>query len=131
MTLVSYTAPGATYDANTAAQQKIFDCDTGVFGPGSYTLTVSNPHSYFQVDFVSGYAIDKLGPPASNIFYSAQTRLFSADNGGTHAVRTSPASLSGTVYLDANNNGTMDAGERPIAGVDGHGSLADRPPNRS
>ncbi len=116
-TLVSYTAPGATYDANTAAQQQMFDSDSGVFGPGTYTLTVSNPHSFFQVDFVSGYAIDKLGPASSNIFYSNQNRLFSADNGGTHAVRTAPASLSGTVYLDANNNGTMDAGERPIAGV--------------
>jgi phage terminase small subunit len=116
-TLASYTAPGATYDANTAAQQQIFDSDMGVFGPGTYTLTVSNPHSYFQVDFVSGYAIDKLGPAASNIFYSAQNRLFSADNGGTHAVLTSPASLTGTVYLDSNNNGNMDTGERPIAGV--------------
>jgi hypothetical protein len=116
-TLVSYTAPGATYDVNTAAQQKIFDTDTGVFGPGTYTLTVSNPHSYFQVDFVSGYAIDRLGAPNSNIFYGSQNRLFSADNGGTHAVLASPASLSGSVYLDSNNNGAIDAGERPIAGV--------------
>ena len=61
-TLVSYTAPGAAFDANTAAQQKIFDTDTGVFGPGTYTLTVSNPHSYFQVDFVAGSAIDQVGP---------------------------------------------------------------------
>jgi len=63
--LVSYTAPGATYKANAAAQQQIFDSDTGVFGPGTYTLTVSNPHSYFQVDFVGGYTIDKLGPAAA------------------------------------------------------------------
>ncbi len=117
LTLVSYTAPGSTFDANTAAQQQIFDCDTGVFGPGTYTLSVSNPHSYFQVDFVSGYAIDKLGSANSNIFYSAQTRLVSADNGGTHALRTSPASLTGIVYLDSNNNGKIEPGERPVAGV--------------
>ena len=110
-TLVSYTAPGPKFDANTASQQKIFDTDTGVFGPGSYTLTVSNPHSYFQVDFVGGYAIDRLGPANSNIFYSAQNRLFSADN-CRHA-RTSwrrPASLTGTVYRDANNNGVDRSG---------------------
>ena len=28
-----------------------------------------------------------------------------------------PASLSGYVYVDANNNGVFDAGETPIAGV--------------
>jgi hypothetical protein len=116
-TLVSYTAPGASYDANTAGKQKIFDSDTGVFGPGTYTLAVSNPHSYFQIDFVGGFAIDKLGPAGSNIFYSAQARLFGADNGGTRAVRTSPASLTGTVYRDANNNGLLESGELPLAGV--------------
>jgi len=116
-TLVSYTAPVSAWDPSTAAQQKIFDTDTGVFGPGTHALTVSNPHSYFQVDFVSGYAIDRLGPAGSNIFYSNQNRLASADNGGSRAVLASPAALSGTVYRDANNNGTIDAGELPLAGV--------------
>ena len=116
-TLVSHTAPGAAFDANTAAEQKIFETDGGVFGPGNYTLTVSIPHSYFQVDFVGGYAIDHLGPASSNIFYSSQSRLFSADNGGTHAVLASPASLAGSTYGDANNNGAIESGERPIAGV--------------
>ena len=115
--LVTYTAPSATYNANTAAQQKIFDIDSGVFGPGTYTLSVSNPHAFFQIDFISGSAIDQFGAAASNIFYSNENRLFSADNGGTHAVLSSPAMLSGTVYRDANNNGAIDAGEQPIAGV--------------
>ena len=95
----------------------MFDSDSGVFGPGSYTLDVSIPHSFYQIDFVAGWAIDRLGPAGSNIFYSAQNRLFSADNSGTHAVLASPVSLSGSVYLDANNNGVIDSGERPIAGV--------------
>jgi parallel beta-helix repeat protein len=116
-TLVSYTAPSNTYDATKAAQQKIFQTATGVFGPGTYTLSVSNPHSYFQVDFVSGAAIDHFGASTSNIFYSNQNRLFSADNGGTHAVLSSPATLTGTVYRDTNNNGIVDAGELPIAGA--------------
>ncbi len=116
-TFVSYTAPSATFDATKAAQQQLFESDSGVFGPGSYTLTVSNPHSYFQVDFVSGSAIDHFGASSSNIFYSNQNRLFSADNGGTHAVLSSPATLTGTVYRDTNNNGAFDAGELPISGV--------------
>ena len=53
----------------------------------------------------------------SNIFYSAQNRLISADNGGTHAPLANPSRISGFAYLDANNNGKMDANERPIAGV--------------
>jgi hypothetical protein len=115
--LVTYTAPGKDFDPNTASQQQIFDVDTGVFGPGTYTLTVSNPHSYFQVDFVNGFAIDRFGPAGSNITYSAQNRLASADNGGKRSVRTSPGSLTGSAYLDANNNGVFDANERPIAGA--------------
>jgi hypothetical protein len=115
-TLVSYTAPGPTFVAAQAAQQ-IFDIDTGVFGPGDYTLTVTIPHSYYQVDFVWGSAIDHFGPEGSNIFYSAQNRLFSADNDGTHPVIANGGSLSGFAYYDANNNGQVDINERAISGV--------------
>lgn len=117
LTLVSYTSPSSSFSSNTAYKQQIFDYDTNVFGPGTHTLTVSNPHSYYQVDFVSGHAIDKFGPAGSNIFYTTQNRLISADNGGTRSVLASPASLTGSVYRDANNNGTIDAGEQAIAGV--------------
>ena len=86
LSLVSYTAPGSTFVASQAAQQQIFDVDTGTFGPGTYTLKVTIPYSYYQVDFVCGSVIDTFGPANSNIFYSAQNRLFSADNGGTQAV---------------------------------------------
>ena len=86
LSLVSYTAPGPTFVASQAAQQQIFDDDSGTFGPGTYTLTVTIPDSYYQVDFVCGSAIDTFGPAGSNIFYSAQNRLYSSDNGGTQAV---------------------------------------------
>ena len=81
--LVSYTAPGPSFSASNASQQNIYQDSSGVFGPGTYTLMVVVPQCYFQVDFVCGYAIDKFGPAGSNIFYSAQGRLISADNGGT------------------------------------------------
>ena len=83
LSLVSYIAPGATFSAANASQQTIYQDATGTFGPGTYTLSVVVPKCYFQVDFVCGYAIDKFGPAGSNIFYSAQDRLISADNGGT------------------------------------------------
>ena len=115
--LVSYTAPSPTYVATQAAQQQVFNASSGTFGPGTYTLDVVIPHSYYQIDFVIGNVIDHLGPSGSSIFYSAQNRLISADNGGTHGPLANASRISGYAFLDANNNGKIDAGERPVAGT--------------
>jgi parallel beta-helix repeat protein len=82
LSLVSYTAPGSSFSADTANQQQVYQAASGVFGPGFHTLTVVVPRCYFQIDFVCGSAIDQFGPAGSNIFYSAEHRLLSADNGG-------------------------------------------------
>lgn len=116
-TLVSYTAPGRTFVAGDAYLQKIYDLDTGVFGPGTHTLSVVIPDSYYQIDFVCGSAIDVFGPAGSNIFYSAQNRLLSADNDGNNAVVTQASSISGQVYLDRDNDGVVDSNENGLAGV--------------
>ncbi len=117
LSLVSYTAPGATFDANVADQQQIFEYDTGTFGPGTYVLTVHLPDSFYQVDFVCGKPIDQFGPAGSNIFYSPQCRLFSADNDGCDAVLSNGATISGNVYADTHNKGTFDSDESGIAYV--------------
>jgi hypothetical protein len=115
-TLVSYTAPESYFNASTASQQEIFDFQTVTYtASGAYSLTVLVPNSNFQVDFVCGEAIDQLGPAGSNIFYTPQNRLISADNDGTKDVAKS--SLSGFVYVDADNDGTFDSGETPISGA--------------
>lgn len=110
-TLVSYTAPGAVFDPNTASQQQVFDFDTGFFGPGTYTLEVRIPNSFYQIDFVCGALIDRFGPAGSNIFYGAQGRLLSADNDGSVAVLSNGASLAGMVFVDGNKNNVRDLGE--------------------
>ena len=115
LSLVSYDPPDSYFDANDASEQQIFDIDTGTFGPGTYTLTVHLPCSYYQVDFVCGYAIDHLGPAGSNIFYSAQNRLFSADNDGTTSPGNNPGCISGNVYCDTHNKGCFDSDESGIA----------------
>jgi hypothetical protein len=65
------------------------------------------PCSYFQVDFVCDLAIDKLGPAGSNIFYHAQDRFISGDNGGCQPF--TPGQLhagdTATIGFWANNNG--------------------------
>jgi protocatechuate 3,4-dioxygenase beta subunit len=116
-TLVSYTAPDSYFDATHASQQEIYDIDTGVFGPGTYQLSVHIPDSYYQIDFICGAAIDHLGPANSNIFYSAQGRLISADNGGTTAPISNASTLSGSVWLDSDNDGLFDNNEAPIEGA--------------
>jgi hypothetical protein len=117
LSLVSYTAPDPYFNANDASQQAIFDVDTGTFSAGTHCLSVTLPLSDYQIDFVCGLPIDHLGPAGSNIFYTPQKRLIDSDNSGWQPVVTNPASLSGYVYLDANNNGTFDSGEQPIANV--------------
>jgi Ca2+-binding RTX toxin-like protein len=85
VSLVSYSAPDAYFDANRASLQKVYEAQTGFFLAGPQSLTVKIPNCYFQIDFVCDSVIDKLGPAGSNIFYTPQNRLFSADNDGTTA----------------------------------------------
>ena len=119
VSLVSYTAPGSSFDASTASLQQIFQDATGTFSGGSsgttYTLTVTIPNCDYQIDFVCGQAIDRFGPAGSNIFYSAQSRLLSADNGGTQVCGTD--CVSGTVFNDNNGDGKQQSGECGIDGV--------------
>jgi hypothetical protein len=115
LSLVSYTAPEPYFNSNTASQQKIFDLATGTFSGGAtgnvYTLTVQIPNSNYQVDLVCGLAIDQLGPAGSNIFYTPQQRLLSADNDGNGAVLANGSSIAGAVYVDTSNDGVRDGSE--------------------
>jgi hypothetical protein len=119
VTLVSYEAPGPKFDANTASQQQVFQVQTQSFtGPGTFSLTVRVPDSFFQVDFVLGSVLAPLGPAHSNIFYTPQGRLISADNGGTTPPgRGAPSSLSGQLFLDNNGNRVFDFGDQGLGGV--------------
>lgn len=114
VSLVSYVAPGPTFDAGQAYLQSIYQFVTVTLDPGqSGSATVHVPNSDFQVDFVCGLPIDHFGPAGGSVFYSAQKRLFSADNDGTVA----PGTLSGYVYHDADDDGVKDANESGISGV--------------
>ena len=85
ITLVSYTAAQSSFSAASAYLQQIYQSETAIYGPGTYTISaIKLPSSYYQVDFVCGAAIAQLGL-SPNDFYSAQNRLISADNGGTNS----------------------------------------------
>jgi hypothetical protein len=119
VSLVSYDAPGPNFNAHTASQQQVDSLASGTFGPGPHSLTVTLPNNYYQVDFILGPAITQLGPARSHIFYSAQGRLLSADNGGTQAVQVTPppaGSLSGNVFGDFTGTGLPGNGNTGLSG---------------
>ena len=82
--------------------------------PGMYGVEEIQPDGYFDSGDHAGSEGGKLVPSDT---IKAITLV-----SGTTAVRydfceVEPASLSGFVYVDENNNGLRDAGEAPIAGV--------------
>ena len=107
LSLVSYKAPGPTFDANTADQQTVHDSKTVLLGAGNHTLNVAVPNCYYQVDFVYGDVIAKLGPAGSSNFYSAQGRLIKARNGGTGSCTPPPIDECPNI---AGNQATIPAG---------------------
>lgn len=99
-TLVTYNAPGPAWDPATASQQTVFDFQTATFAPGSHTLIVEIPKNFYQIDFGCGAYISQLGPAGSNIFYSAQNRLISADNSGVNALGAPAIDLALSTTVD-------------------------------
>jgi hypothetical protein len=97
-TLVSYSAPAATFNASEAHLQTIFDVHTAVAsGSGMVCLEVDVPSCYFQVDFVRGCAIMQLGVQG---FYSGQGRLIAGKNGGSgscNCVASADAGVTATL----------------------------------
>jgi hypothetical protein len=102
VSLVSYMAPGSTFDEQTASQQVLYKSVTETLSEGSYTLTVAVPSCYHQIDFVYGTPIHQLGPAGSQNFYGKQGRLIATATGGSTACVAPPTCPSqGMVQLDS------------------------------
>ena len=129
ITIVSYVAPGSTFNQSTAYQQQIFDECTGTFSSGTHTLTVQIPNCYYQIDVICGPAICELAPPtyngcaygpdSANVLYHAQNRFLSGDNGGSQCCTSSS--------LQSNNCGTIafwnsSSGKNLICQLNGGGN---------
>jgi hypothetical protein len=87
LSLVSYKAPGPTFDESTASQQQLYDSVDMTLPAGSYTWSVAVPSCYYQVDFVYGKPIEHLGTQG---FYGS--RLIKSTTGGTSSCSTPPPS---------------------------------------
>jgi hypothetical protein len=105
-TLVSYSAPSASFSESTASLQTIFDQDSKTFsGSGTCCLSVTVPSCYFQVDFIKGCVISQLGPEGSNNFYGVQGRLIAGVNGGSGICNcVASADASADISLECNQS---------------------------
>ncbi len=79
VSLVSYKAKSKDF---TPSELSVHKSDTGTFGPGEYSLTVTVPKCFFQVDFVLGDVITKF---ESGMTYG--DRLIDEGNGGSSCVK--------------------------------------------
>ncbi|QIF03840.1 SdrD B-like domain-containing protein [Roseimicrobium sp. ORNL1] len=84
--------------------------------PGTYTITENQPSGYLDgVDTAGTLGGDVVVPDSDTI---ENIDVTAGDNGIDYNFgELRPSSLSGFVYHDANNNGTFNPGEAPIAGV--------------
>ena len=110
VSLVSYTAPSATFTRENASEQTVFASHTGTFNNGNFTLSVNVPSCYYQVDFVFGGVIQHFGPASSNNYYSDQGRLIASLNGGMTSCSSSTTVGGGTDTSSNNNNGNNNNG---------------------
>ena len=83
--LVAYSAPDYKFNPELAGLEKVFDFKTGFFDGGRNSMEVQVPGCSFDVAFVRGAVIEKLGPVGSDNFYSPQGRLIDSDNGDEDA----------------------------------------------
>ena len=107
-----------TNDLGSPVSQTVTSDPTGFFQftnlrPGTYSITETPPANYLDGKDAVGSLGGVLGKDQmTNI-------LLASGNAGTNYdfAELTPASLSGSVYMDANNDGIKEQGENGIAGV--------------
>jgi len=120
VSIVTYDSPSGTFNRNTAGQQVVFDQATGMFDAGVHTLAVDVPQCFFQVDFVRGPVIVKLGPAGSSNFYGDQGRLIEAKSGGqacTTTTTTQPPTVQQVTTTTSTTLPTQVLGEQIVKGA--------------
>lgn len=113
---------GVTLELRNAAGTLLAETQTDAAGryefaglaPGVYTVSELQPAGYFDGPERVGSAGGTLVPPDT---IGSITLVSGTDARDYDFAELEPASLSGTVYEDDNNNGWHDLGERGIAGV--------------
>ena len=124
VTLTLYELVGTQYQSTGRTTQT--DTQAGSLGdysfdgllPGTYRVVETQPGGYLDVGAVAG-TVEGLTRGTTNGYniITEVTLLGGEDSIDNDFAEVRPASLSGHVYHDANNNGVFDSGEDPISGV--------------
>ncbi len=85
--------------------------------PGTYTLTETQPAGLLDGKETAGVLGGTVDNTTTSNTISGISLTAGANGTGNLFGELPPSSLAGSVYNDANNNGTRDAGESPITGV--------------
>lgn len=84
---------------------------------GGYTITESQPTGVGDFPGATGSQVGSLGGTAAVANVISAIPLASGQNGINYNFRENASSLTGSVYLDANDDGSKGGGETGIAGV--------------
>jgi protocatechuate 3,4-dioxygenase beta subunit len=107
-----------TNDLEAVSQSAVTAADGsyqfGNLRPGTYALTETQPASYLQGKATLGSAGGTVNNDPSFSMITLGTGVVGVNYNFGELL---PANLSGFVYLDANNNGVKDSGEKGISGV--------------
>jgi protocatechuate 3,4-dioxygenase beta subunit len=86
--------------------------------PSTYQVVETQPDGYLSVGDTPGTVNGATRGVVTTVDVLSSINLDGGDNSiHNNFAETRPATLSGYVYYDANNNGVMDAGEQGIGGV--------------
>jgi hypothetical protein len=111
ITATATTAANGTYSFST-------DSSGNALRPGTYTVTETQPSGYLLGAAAVGTVNGSADGTAASATMISGIAMASGQSGINYLFGDyKPVTLAGTVYVDANANGVMDAGEAGIAGV--------------
>jgi len=109
----NYVATGMTTTTDATGNYEF----TGIL-PGTYQVVETQPSGYLSVGDTPGTVDGQTRGVVTSATILSSINLDGGDNSiNNDFAETKPATLSGYVYYDANDNGIMDAGEQGIGGV--------------
>ena len=86
--------------------------------PGTYQVVETQPDGYLSVGDTPGTVGGQTRGVVTTVDILSSINLDGGDDSiHNDFAEVQPASISGYVYVDANNNGVYDPGEAPIGGV--------------
>jgi Tol biopolymer transport system component len=85
--------------------------------PGTYTVTISAPNSNGYLSGLKSINNVPIAGSANTDSISGILVGLASNSPNNNFAELVPGSLSGAVYIDANNNGLIDPGEPPLGGV--------------